>query len=35
MQFQTFDIVYVTQPTLPDGGRGDIHQQVIWQHRCR
>ena len=35
MQLQTFDIVYITQPTLPDGKRGDIQYQVIWQHRCR
>ncbi len=35
MQLQTFDIVYITQPTLLDGKRGDIQYQVIWQHRCR
>lgn len=35
MQLQTFDIVYFTQPTLPDGERGEVQYQVIWQHRCR
>jgi len=35
MQLQTFDIVYFTQPTLPEGERGEIQQRVIWQHRCR
>ena len=34
-QLQTFDIMYFTQPTLPDGERGDIEQRVLWQHRCR
>lgn len=35
MQLQTFDIVYFTQPTLPDGERGAIEQRILWQHRCR
>jgi hypothetical protein len=35
MQLQTFDLVYFTQPTLPDGERGDIVPRVLWQHRCR
>jgi hypothetical protein len=35
MQLQTFDIVYFTQPTLPEGERGEIDPRVIWQHRCR
>jgi hypothetical protein len=35
MQLQTFEIVYFTQPTLPDGNRGDVENRVIWQHRCR
>lgn len=35
MQLQTFDIVYFTQPTLPEGVRGSIEPRVIWQHRCR
>ena len=35
MQLQTFEIVYFSQPTLPEGKRGEIQHQVIWQHRCR
>jgi len=35
MQLQTFNIVYFTQPTLPEGKRGEIGYQVIWQHQCR
>jgi hypothetical protein len=35
MQLQTFEIVYFTQPTLPDGDRGEVDNRVIWQHRCR
>jgi hypothetical protein len=35
MQLQTFEIVYFTQPTLPNGDRGEVENRVIWQHRCR
>jgi hypothetical protein len=35
MQLQTFEIVYFTQPTLPNNTRGEITPLSIWQHRCR
>jgi hypothetical protein len=35
MQLQTFEIVYFTQPTLPNNTRGEIEFRPIWQHRCR